>query len=146
MKKEEADLQMTLDVDKMKFGGGELNDFVVSLDMENQRLVAHTDIDSDLIKLDFGGLVDISGQVPSFDVRMNVENADLYRLKLLDLDNKMLLSTKVMANLRGNNIDKMYGEVRLDSTVYRDSRGSYFMDSLNTSISLEYFWEFLSTL
>ena len=91
MKKEEADLQMTLDVDKMKFGGGELNDFVVSLDMENQRLVAHTDIDSDLIKLDFGGLVDISGQVPSFDVRMNVENADLYRLKLLDLDNKLFL-------------------------------------------------------
>jgi hypothetical protein len=139
MTKEDADLQIDLDVEKMKLYDDELKDFVISCDMENQRLVAQTDINSNLIKLDVNGMLDVSGKVPSFDVKMNVENADLYRLRLLDLDNKMLLSTKVMANLRGDNIDRMYGEVRLDSTVYCDSRGSYLMDSLDLVMTENHF-------
>ena len=139
MTKEDADLQIDLDVEKMKLYDNELKDFVISCDMENQRLVAQTDINSNLIKLDVNGMLDVSGMVPSFDVKMNVENADLYRLRLLDLDNKMLLSTKVMANLRGDNIDRMYGEVRLDSTVYCDSRGSYLMDSLDLVMTENHF-------
>ena len=139
MTKKEADLQMTLDVEKMKFADNLFKDFVVACDMENQRIIAQTDINSDLIKLNLNGLLDISYQLPSFDIEMDIENADLYRLGLLDMDKKMLLSTQAKANLRGNNIDRMYGNIILDNTLYRDSRGSYFMDSLDVTLTENHF-------
>lgn len=139
MTKKDADLQIKLDVEKMKLFDNELNDFVVSCDMENERIIAHTNINSEFGKVDFDGLMDLSCQVPSYDVRMNIEDADLYGLKLLDLDKKMILSTNVKANLRGDNIDRMFGEVRLDHTSYHDSRGAYFMDSCNVVLAENHF-------
>ena len=139
MTKKDADLQIELDVEKLKFVDNEIKNFVVSCDMENQRIIAQTDINSDLIKVDLNGLLDVSYQLPSFDVEMNVENADLYRLGLLDKDKKMILSTQAKANLRGNNIDRMYGSIRLDSTLYKDSRGTYFMDSLDVALTENHF-------
>ena len=44
------------------------------------------------------------------------------------------ISTRIVANLTGLDIDKIEGTLQLDSTVYRDSRGSYRMDAFTASI------------
>lgn len=139
MSKKDADLQLSLDVDRMKIFDNEFENFQISCDMENQRIIAQSGINSELVKMDFSGLLDISSQIPSFDIKMDIEDADLYRLRLLDLDKKMLLSTNAKATLRGNNIDRMYGNISLDSTVYQDSRGTYFMDSLDVALVENHF-------
>ena len=139
LNKKDADMQMSFDVERMKLYGNEFDNVKLSCDVENQRIIANANVDSELLKLNLNGLLDISHKVPSFDVRMNVDNANLYRLGLLDKDEKMLLSTDIMANMRGDNIDRMYGNVSLDNTLYQDSRGSYFMDSLYIVITENHF-------
>ena len=137
--KQDASMEIMLDVDKLKLLGSEYEHFTISGDYENQRLIAATDIKSELFKLNVNGLVDISENEPSFDVNMKVNEADLYKLKLLDYDKHSLLTTNVKANLRGIGLDNMYGSVMFDNTSYVDSRGEYFMDSLNLVLTENYF-------
>ena len=139
MTKDDADLEILIDVDKLKVLNNVFDNFTVFGKLENQEFMASTDISSPLVKLDLDALMDISGDVPSFDVDMEVRDADLYKLNLLDNDKKMLLSTDLKADLRGVDIDKIYGTVSLDSTSYSDSRGTYFMDSLDITITENYF-------
>ncbi len=137
--KESADIDMNFEIDKFNFYGNEFKDFVITANMCDQKIKAKTGIDSDLLKFDLDGIMNISHKVPSFYVNLDIPKADLYKLNLLDLDKKMILSTNVKADLRGTNIDKMYGTVFLDNTTYSDSRGSYFMDSLNLALNENYF-------
>lgn len=137
--KQDANLEIVFDIDKLKFDGNEFDDFSIVGDLENQRLVASTDINSELLKLDFNGLLDISADEPSFDVNMNVEDVNLYKLNLLGYDRNSRISTDVKANMRGFDIDKMYGTISLDNTSFVDSRGTYVMDSLNVMLTENYF-------
>lgn len=137
--KQDANLEVVLNVDKLKLMGNVYNDFSITGDFENQRLIASTDVKSKLIKLDLDGLLDVSSNIPSFDVKMNIEDADLYKLNILNYDKKSKLSTDIRANLRGVDVDGMYGTISLDNTLYRDSRGEYRMDSLDVVLTENYF-------
>ena len=139
LNKQDADLEIKLDVDKLKLMGNEFRDFDIVGDLENQKFIVSTDLNSDLVKLDFNGLVDISEDLPSFDVIANVRNANMYKLNLLDYDKKSMLTTNVRARLRGVNLDKMYGTLSFDNTRFSDSRGSYSMDSLDIVLTENYF-------
>ena len=139
LNKKDANLEIILDVDKMKLMGNEFDDFTIAGDFENQRLIASTNINSDLIKLDVNGLLDVSADVASYDVNVDVKDANLYKLNVVDYDKNSKLETKARASLRGFNIDKMYGTISLDNTTYVDSRGSYFMDSLDVVLTENYF-------
>ena len=135
MNKKDANLELVFDIDKLKLMGNEFEDFAIVGDLENQRLIASTDVKSDVIDLGVNGLMDISSDIPSFDVNMDIENVDLYKLDVFDYDKNSHLTTNVRANLRGFNIDKMYGTLSLNNTTYVDSRGSYFMDSLDVALT-----------
>ncbi len=139
LKKQDANLELTFDIDKMKYGNNEFKDFSIMGVLENQRFLASTDINSRQLKLDFNGLMDISGEVPAFDLDVNVKDADLYKLELLDNDKKSMLSTNVKANVRGTKLDELYGTVSLENTSFVDSRGTYQMDSLNLVLTENYF-------
>ncbi len=135
MNKQDADIDIIFDIDKLKLMGNEFKNFSVVGDLENQRLIASTDVSSELLKMDVVGLLDIASNVPSFDVNMKIKDANLYKLNLLDYDKTSMLTTTVKANMVGLDIDKMHGMFSLDNTTYTDSRGSYFMDSLNLNIT-----------
>ena len=137
--KQDLDLEITLDIDKLNLMGKEFDDFTILGDMENQRLMVSTDVNSELLKLDFNGLMDISAEKPSFDVSADVRDMNMYKLNLLDYDNKSLMTTNIKANLRGLGIDEMYGVISLDDTYYTDSRGTYHMDSLDVTLTENYF-------
>ena len=139
MNKKDANFDIVVDVDKLKFIGNEYKGFTITGDFENQKFIASTNIKSESVKLDFNGLLDVSSNVPSYDVNVDVKDANLYKLNVVDYDKNSKLDTKVRAKLRGFDIDRMYGMFSLDNTTYKDSRGSYFMDSLDIVLSENYF-------
>lgn len=139
LNKQDADLEVNFNIDKLKIDNNELNDFSIAGVLENQKLMASTDIDSKLLDLDFNALMDISADVPSFEILMNVKDADLYALNLLDYDKICKFSTSAKANIRGLKLDEMYGDISLEKTSYVDSRGTYMMDSLNVVLTENYF-------
>ncbi len=139
IKKKDADMQLDLFVEKLKYTDKEINDININGVIKNEQILASSNIKSQYADIDFNGMLDISKKEPSFDLKLKIDNADLHKLDLVDYDKKALLSTNVQANMRGFDIDKMFGEIFIDSTYYHDSRGSYFMDSLEINLTENHF-------
>ena len=90
--------------------------------------------DNDLA-LDFNGLIDFENRKhPKSDFNAVIKRADLHALNLMKNDSISEISTRVYVNLTGFDLDELEGEVLIDSTVYRDSRGSYYMEEFTASI------------
>lgn len=136
---DEADMQLTLDVEDMLLFNNRFNDFLINGDFENQRLMLSTSLDDKVLKADLEGLMDVSENIPSFNIRLNVDKADLHALNISDKDDKMILATDISANIKGIDIDNAFGDITVRNTKYIDSRGSYEMDSLNLNITENHF-------
>lgn len=132
--KKDADLQAALNVERLYVFGNEFENIHVDANYENQHLMATTNIVSDIIEFDLDAMLDVSEKTPRFNVELDLANADLYSLNLYRKDETMLLSTKLYAQLAGFDIDKLYGDIYLNNTSLRDSRGDYLMDTLNISL------------
>jgi hypothetical protein len=92
-------------------------------------------VNDKVLGMDFNGLVDFNNKkYPVADFKADISHADLTALKLMKNDSISEISTSIVANLRGFNIDDLEGELHLDNTVYRDGRGSYRMESFDASI------------
>lgn len=70
------------------------------------------------IKMDFLGMFDFRNALPEFDFTLNLASSNLYRLNFEKSDTSSRLSMLMTANFRGNNIDNLFGEIKmLNSTV-----------------------------
>ncbi|MBR1513253.1 MAG: translocation/assembly module TamB domain-containing protein [Bacteroidales bacterium] len=89
----------------------------------------------DELGFDFNGLIDFQDtKYPKSDFKAVVRNADLSALNLMKGDSISRISTTIYANMTGFNIDDLEGTLRLDSTLYHDSRGTYYMKDFAASI------------
>ena len=103
--------------------------------MEKNMFQGYLKVDDDDIALDFNGLIDFQdSKYPKSDFKADIHYADLSALKLMKGDSISEISAKIYANTNGFDIDDLEGSLRIDSMRYRDSRGQYFMKSLNASI------------
>ena len=115
--------------------GYHIDEIVLNGDMKENRFKGAVSIDDKVLGLDFNGLVDFNNKkYPVADFEAVVSHADLKALKLMKDDSISEISTSIVANLRGFDIDHLEGELHLDNTVYRDGRGSYKMDNFDASI------------
>jgi len=71
------------------------------------------------INCDFMGKVDLSHQIPVFNFKANVKNANLYRLNFDKKDTVSSASFYITADFEGNNIDNLNGEIRLWNSTFR---------------------------
>lgn len=65
------------------------------------------------IRMDLLGLFDFRNTLPEFDFTLNLAESNLYKLNIDKSDSTSALSMLVTANFRGNNIDNLYGEIKL---------------------------------
>ena len=74
------------------------------------------------IRMDMLGLLDFSNTLPEFDFTLNLAGANLYKLNFVHADSIANLAMLVTANFRGNNIDNLFGEIRLlNSTLVKNN-------------------------
>ena len=103
--------------------------------LRENRFKGKVKVDDDDLYLDFNGLIDFENKKhPKSDFEAVIRNADLHKLHLLKEDEISELSTKIYVNMTGFDLDNLEGVVHLDSTVYRDSRGSYYMEDFSASL------------
>ena len=131
--KEDAEIQIECDIERLEFQDKKFENIHVDGDFENQRLMVSSDVYSDMVDLNLAAMLDVSDKIPEYDVELNLANIDLYNIGLVK--KKMSLSTEIEAQLKGLDIDGMYGDVRLHNTVLNENGDSYVMDSLNLSLT-----------
>lgn len=71
------------------------------------------------IRMDMLGMLDFSHELPEFDFTLNLAESNLYRLNFDRSDTTSRLSMLATANFRGNNIDNLFGEIRLLNSTIR---------------------------
>ena len=115
--------------------GNRIDEIKLDGAMQENRFKGKLTVDDNSLFLDFNGMIDFyDSKHPKSDFVAVIRNADLHALKILNEDSISRVSTKIYVNMNGFNIDDLEGVLHLDSTVYTDSRGQYFMKDFNASI------------
>jgi hypothetical protein len=134
---ENGNIDLTLDgkAYQAELMGYQIDEIMLNGDLKENRFKGAVSVDDKVLGLDFNGLIDFNNKkYPVADFEAMIDHADLKALKLIKDDSISEISTNIVANLRGFDIDDLEGELHLDNTVYRDGRGSYSMDNFDASI------------
>ncbi|OFY63447.1 MAG: hypothetical protein A2Y71_02400 [Bacteroidetes bacterium RBG_13_42_15] len=84
------------------------------------------------IRMDILGMFNFNRELPEFDFTLNLANADLNKLNIDKADTAASLSMLLTANIKGNNIDNIDGEIKLLNS--RIKRYGNTLDLYNFSI------------
>ncbi|MGZ4055062.1 MAG: translocation/assembly module TamB domain-containing protein, partial [Bacteroidia bacterium] len=76
-------------------------------------------VKDDNIDFDFIGDVDLRNKLPKLDFITTINKADLAALHFVNTTKKTNLSTQLIINITGNNIDNFIGEINFDNTIYK---------------------------
>ncbi len=77
------------------------------------------------IDLDFKGMIDFTHKLPHLDFTASLNNTDLAALHFVNSTKKTSLSTQVIVEVTGNNIDNLNGQIYFDNTVYIQGNETY---------------------
>jgi hypothetical protein len=89
------------------------------------------DIHDENLDIDFLGLVDFNGQIPTFDFQSEIKHANLYALKITDSDSISMFSTEMTIDFAGLDIDNLEGKVAFYNTSYFMTEKALWMDTLS---------------
>lgn len=88
-------------------------------------------VKDDNVDFDFNGKVDFTGKLPQLDFISTLSKADLAALNFLNTMKKTNLSTQVIINVTGDNIDNLIGRINFDNTVYIQDKEVYKVNTFN---------------
>lgn len=88
-------------------------------------------VNDENVDFDFSGKVDFTQKLPQLNFAMNLSKANLGALHFVDSTKRTNLSTQLVLNVTGNNIDNLIGEIGFDNTVYVQNKDIYRVNSFN---------------
>ncbi len=100
---------------------------VLNGNFKNSLYKGQVSVSDSNLSMDFDGLVDLSQKEGKYDFHINVENADLHKLKLVK-DSVSMLQGDVVVKVSGNSIDNLKGDIFINKTTYQNAKSTYFFD------------------
>jgi hypothetical protein len=82
------------------------------------------------LKLNFDGLLDFSKKDSKHDFNINIERAELHKLKFVD-DSISLFRGNIIVNTQGNSIEDMQGNIYVNNATYTNSKDTYQFNDFN---------------
>ena len=109
---------------------------VVNGTLKNPNYKGQISIEDPNLKMNFDGLLDLSKKDSRYDFHINVENADLNKLKLIK-DSVSVFKGDVVVEASGNNIENFQGNVYINKTSYQNTKGIYDFDDFTIISSFD---------
>lgn len=88
-------------------------------------------VKDDNIDFDFDGKVDLTQELPRLNFITTINKADLTALNFINSTKKTNLSTQVIINVNGDNIDNLIGHVYFNNTIFQLENELYKSNSFN---------------
>jgi hypothetical protein len=85
------------------------------------------------VDFDFGGKVDFTQKLPTLNFNMLLNKANLSALHFIDTTKRTNLSTQMVVNVTGDNIDNLIGTINFENTVYVQDKDIFKMKTFNLS-------------
>ncbi len=135
-----AKITMKGNINKLEFKENVYDSIEIKGDLANNQFNGFFNVKDKNIDLRFLGKIDYTDVTPVFDFNAEIENANLYKLRLINSDSLGLFSTKMNINFIGKNFDDIIGSINLKNTKYFNGNKTYklnefklftFNDSIN---------------
>ena len=82
------------------------------------------------LRLEFQGLADFSKLNSKFDFNASVDRIDLNALGFIKRDSAFVMSTEIVSNFTGNNLDNLYGQIELMNSTMTYGTQRFRMEDL----------------
>lgn len=111
------------DFDKMEFNDYAYSNFDVDGKLSARKFFGRFSVDDPNLKMKFGGLFDISKDIPEFRFRSAVSSAKLDKLHFLE-DSLADVGFSLVVDFQGLDLDDMSGDVSIRDLQYSNAKGS----------------------
>jgi hypothetical protein len=128
------DAQMEGRVSSLNYNGYTYRDIIVNGTVNEKifnGLVVSRDPNADF---DFNGTIDFNRKVPEMDFISTINRLRLRELGFTNRADSGMLSSQILINIRGDNIDNLSGQVHFDNTVYKTTSKIYKLSTLNVQL------------
>ena len=132
---ETMDLTANGVIQSIDFYNNNYKEIDISGNLRDKKFNGTVNINDELIKLGFKGIIDYSQMIPAYKFLAIVDSAQLNKMNLINKDSSIYLSTKINIDLSGNQFDNLLGIVQLDSTILIESGNSHIMNNFSLSFS-----------
>ncbi|MEP6806305.1 MAG: translocation/assembly module TamB domain-containing protein [Flavobacterium sp.] len=117
------------DIAKLEYNKYTYNNIVVNGNFKLPYYKGQLSINDPNLSLTFDGLVDLSKRESRYDFHINVENADLRKLKFLK-DSIATFRGDAVVELTGNSIENLQGNVSIRDAVFQNPKATYAFDEI----------------
>jgi hypothetical protein len=110
-------------VNNFDFYGYKYSDISLSGSLQENAFDGSVKLDDPHVKLDLSGHFDFTKEIPEFDFSAVLTNAQLHKLHIIQKDSVFDISCTANAKFKGNNIDNIEGNIRLqEADIKRDKK------------------------
>ena len=124
------------DISKIDFNNYSYSNIVVDGALKSPKYKGHISINDPNLNMNFDGLLDLSNVDSRYDFHINVENADLNKLKILK-DSVSVFKGDVVVQATGNNIENFIGNVYINKTSYQNAKDTYNFDDFTINSAFD---------
>jgi hypothetical protein len=135
-KREFLDTAIKGDISQIDYKNYKYTNIVVNGTLKSPNYRGQISVNDPNLSMNFDGLLDLSKKDSRYDFHINVENADLTKLKLVK-DSVSVFKGDVVVQASGNNIENFQGNVYINKTSYQNTKGIYNFDDFTIISSFD---------
>lgn len=122
---EEISAALNGTINSLEFNNYTYQNIAIEGNIARQIFNGKLNVKDDNIDFDFNGKVDLTGDLPNLDFITTVNRADLGALNFIKTTKKTNLSTQVIMNVTGNDIDNLIGHINFDNTIFTQDNETF---------------------
>lgn len=115
----DSDLAVTGDITQLLYNGYDYDGMRLDGRLNNRRFFGRIASHNPGLQFDFFGLVDLNGEAPRYDFRVDLQHADLVALHFNRRDSVSVLSARIDARGMGRTLDDLNGRIHVSDALYR---------------------------
>ncbi|WP_291287122.1 translocation/assembly module TamB domain-containing protein [Flavobacterium sp.] len=124
------------DITKLDYNKYTYNNIVVNGNFKLPYYKGQVSINDPNLNLMFDGMVDLSKRENRYDFHINVDNADLRKLKFVD-DSISQFRGDVVVEMTGNSIENLQGAISIKDAVYQNPKDTYIFDEISVNSNFD---------
>lgn len=126
-KRKYLDTDIKGDISQIEVNDYNYTNIVVNGTLKSPNYKGQISVNDPNLSMTFEGLLDLTKKDSRYDFHVNVENADLNKLKLIK-DSVSVFRGDVVVQATGNNIENFQGNVYINRTSYQNAKDTYNFD------------------
>ncbi len=124
------------DITQIDYNNYTYNNVVLNGNFKSGLYQGKVSVSDPNLNMNFDGLVDLSKKDSRYDFHINVENADLNKLKFVK-DSISVFKGDVVVKVSGNTIDNLKGDVFINKATYQNAKATYLFDDFYINSSFD---------